>query len=77
MVLFVVKPLLLKADFINMKNNTINVGIGTVVLSDGSKTYNVGITNEDGQYTRLECLDEKHALKMQADVIKTLQKNGV
>jgi hypothetical protein len=60
-----------------MKNNSINVGIGTLVLSDGSKVYNIGITNEAGQYTSLDCLDEKHALQMQADIIATLKKNGV
>lgn len=56
---------------------SINVEIGTLVLSDGSAVFSVGITNENGQYTSLDCWDEKSALKMQADIVKTIKTNGV
>lgn len=50
------------------------LSIKTGVLSDKSKVYSV-LLDHDGQRLELECVSERHALRLLADLEQTVASN--
>ena len=52
----------------------VNVGIGEMILSDGSRVYSVGVTDPESRYVSFDCISKHHGLELQFEIVAALRK---